>query len=444
MTRPDRHRERRTAAAVAAVIAIALAAGCRAPLSVKTAAAGDDGGGQGASTREWTIAVYMAADNELEAAALSDLNEMEAAVTPGDLVTTVVLLDRTPGFSAAAGDWTDTRLFEVQPDPLGEAARIVSTRLRSERLGVEADATSELDTANPQTLAAFLAFARERYPAEHSALILWGAGSGYRAVSIDESSGGDALRTGELPDALEHTPPATVGLDLNFGAQLEIAVELAPFSQTLVASQETVGSAGWDYRALLEELAADPGGEGAFARAAVDAFSAVYAGSPGACISTVDLGRSAAVSDALDVVSDHLYGVSGTAATREELRERLFSEVEDFYRTPGDLNLDLGDLAVTVAAHYPGIATAASELLMTVGGAVRRSWCAPGANTEATGLSVHFVPVDTGGFAYPPHADEYVAGRVVGAPLRFVSDSQWVPDELDAGGLLYRLWYEAM
>lgn len=42
---------------------------------------------------EWTIIVYMAADNELESAAISDLNEMENVDLPDEL-NLLVLLDR--------------------------------------------------------------------------------------------------------------------------------------------------------------------------------------------------------------------------------------------------------------------------------------------------------------------------------------------------------------
>jgi hypothetical protein len=429
------------AAGCVALLAVLLA-GCRGPLVVETG--GGASGTGGGTPREWTVAVYMAADNELEAAALSDLNEMEAAPATAPGVTTVVLIDRAAGYTAADGDWTDTRLYEVRPDPLGKASPITSTRLASTRLGLDAGTPAELDTARAETLAAFLAFARERFPARHTALVLWGAGSGYRAVSIDEAAGGDPLATGELREALAEAAPDVVGLDLNFGAGIETAVELAPFAETLVSSQETVGTAGWDYRALLERLSAEPAGVEAFGEAAVAAFAASYAATPGACISVVELEEVAAVSEALNGLSDGLHTEAAGEAEREELRQTLFSEVEDFYRTPGELYLDLGDLAAVVSRRYPAVGAAANGLLRAVGGAVRRSWCAEGANGAATGLSVHYVPVDAGGYAYPPHADDYFAGRVVPAPLRFVSDSRWVPDEIDGDGLLYRLWYEAM
>ncbi|MBQ3671674.1 MAG: hypothetical protein II921_09425 [Treponema sp.] len=66
---------------------------------------------------EWTFIVYMAADNNLESAAISDLNEMEEArsfLSAGN--TILVLLDRASAFDATNGDWSDTRLFRVASD----------------------------------------------------------------------------------------------------------------------------------------------------------------------------------------------------------------------------------------------------------------------------------------------------------------------------------------
>ena len=57
--------------------------------------------------REWTIAVYMAADNDLESAAIQDLNEMEASIENG--VTVVALLDRSDGYDGTNGNWDDSR-----------------------------------------------------------------------------------------------------------------------------------------------------------------------------------------------------------------------------------------------------------------------------------------------------------------------------------------------
>jgi hypothetical protein len=384
----------------------------------------------------------MSADGALEGEALADLNEMEAADIDHGVITVVALVDRAEGYASAADDWSDTRVYEITHDPAGPAgSAIVSSRVAAGQLDLAPERERELNTGRPETLASFLAFVGEAYPAERTALILWGAGSGYRAVSIDEGSGEDPLLTGELPTAFEGGAPDVVALDLAFGAQLEIAYELAPFTSTLVASQQVVGTAGWDYRRFLEELAAR---SDSFAGAAHSAFSAAYAGTPGACISTVDLARLPDLMWAFNGLSTRLHEHVTTAQRRDDLRGLLFDDVAGFYATPGEVQIDIADTAQAVGTIYPSVADAAAEVQRAVGGTVRAQWCAPGSPEGARGLSVHLVPVDSGGYAYPPHADSYFAGRVVDDPLRFVSDSAWVPDEESGDGLLYRLWYEAM
>jgi hypothetical protein len=435
--------------------AAGLLAACRGPLVVETAGSHRVPGAGEGDEREWTVAVYMSGDNELEAEALADLSEMEAADLGEASISVVVLLDRAEGYDGGAGDWSGTRLYEVEANPLGDASTITSRRLGSPRLGIEADADVELNTGDPRSLARFLAFVAAEFPAPNTALVVWGPGAGYSAVSVDDGNGGDPLATAELAEALETHPPDILALDLAFGAQIEIAREVDGSARTLIASQQTVGTAGWDYTRFLEALAAAPAGdraageeaaveEAAVEEAAASSYAEAYADTPGACISVIELAAVGEVSRALDALSRELHASADSAPARDTLRRLLFEEVEDFYRTPGDLNLDIADLAETVSASHPEVSGEAERVELAVEHAVSRSWCSSGANDRARGLSVHYVPIDAGGYAYPPHADHYFAGRTVETPLRFVSESAWVPDEVTAAGLLYRLWYEAM
>lgn len=393
---------------------------------------------------EWAIAVYMSADNELEPQALEDLNEMEAAALGGTAVSVVVLLDRANGHTTADGDWTGTRLYEVTPDPMGMSATVVSKRLASPRLGITAAGTEERNTGAAETLSAFLDYVREAYPARRTALVLWGLGSGYEAVSVDDGNGSDLLLTGEVSDALEAHDLDVIGLDLAFGAQLEIAYEFRSHAATLVASQQAVSADGWEYGRLLSSLATNPESESAFETAALTTFRSARADTPGATISVVDLTGADAVFAALDELSTALIEQAATASARNELRRFLFEEVEDFYRTPGDLSLDLGDLATRVGAAYPAVSEEAATLEAAVDEAVQNNWAAEGANEAASGLSVHYVPVDGAGYAYPPHDSAYFAGRIGEHRLSFVTNSVWVPNDSAETGLLYRLWYESM
>ena len=56
----------------------------------------------------WTILAYVDGDNNLEDAAIADINEMEAAASNAN-VRIAVLLDRISGNDSTNGNWTDTR-----------------------------------------------------------------------------------------------------------------------------------------------------------------------------------------------------------------------------------------------------------------------------------------------------------------------------------------------
>ena len=159
--------------------------------------------------REWTIAVYMAADNDLESAAIQDLNEMEASIENG--VTVVALLDRSDGYDGTNGNWDDSRLYQVEKDDSGLNGTIISRQLECPRLDLYLDRTTELNMADPWVLEGFLEYVMEIYPARHTVLVIWGHGTGWRstesiinttrAVAIDDTSG-SYMRTSQLESAV--------------------------------------------------------------------------------------------------------------------------------------------------------------------------------------------------------------------------------------------------
>ena len=67
------------------------------------------------AVKDWTVMVYMAADNNLEAAAIDDLNEMERIGSTSQ-VDIVVQIDRIPGYDNSNDDWTSTRCYHVTQD----------------------------------------------------------------------------------------------------------------------------------------------------------------------------------------------------------------------------------------------------------------------------------------------------------------------------------------
>jgi hypothetical protein len=406
--------------------------------------------------RSWTIVVYMSADNELEANALQDMNELEAGGAEAAGITVLALLDRAPAHDTSDGDWTDTRLYRVRDDANGLDATIVSERLASPELGLASDAATELDMGNPSTLTALLAFAARSFPAEHLALVIWGHGTGWRlgrsdagprrplsgvrVAGFDDSSAGDPLYTAEIAAAMAGSGVEVLGLDVCLGAMLETAYELRECAQILVASEDVTSPDGWEYHGLLQRLAAGDLSRDAFVAAAVDAYAEQYATTAGSTISALDLGRIGAVNESLNAFSDALWAAVSGDADRLGLRQLLFSGVEDFYVTPGDLNLDLVDLADVVKGAYDWADAEADALKAAVAASVLREWHHEQENPRAAGLAVHYVPLDALGMPVA-HDEAYIRGRTVSSPLAFVSDSTWVPNLDGKTGLLYRLWY---
>ncbi|MFW5741718.1 MAG: clostripain-related cysteine peptidase [Spirochaetota bacterium] len=408
---------------------------------------------------EWVIVVYMSGDNELEAQAIEDLNEMEAAGLRGSGVTVVALVDRGEGHDASNGDWTGTRLYEVADDPDGVDASIVSVPLAVPSLGIDPSGPDvELDMADPQTLSLLLAFVRDTYAPEHTALVIWGHGSGYRsddpsarspavgvsrATSYDDASGGDALYTAELARAISGAGLELVGFDTCFGASLEVAYELRDEAGLMVASQSLEPADGWEYDDLLARFASGPRTAASLADAITTSYATIYAGVAGASISATRLDRIDAVMRALDEFARVAHAHAADAEERDALRATLFYEAEDFYTTPGDLAIDVADAARVVTDRHGYAGAQAAGLAGAVDAAVVSSWSGS-AHPRANGISVHLIPLEADGTAAASHDEAYLRGSTVEHPLAFVAASAWVPAPLERSGLLYRLFYEVL
>ncbi len=118
----------------------------------------------GESTIDWVFMVYMAADNNLDSSAVTDLEEMKSSRLNGDRVRFIVLCDRQGN--------NNTHLYE----PIGGKLK----RLSSTELGLTATGNEELDTGSPVTLEKFITFVKSKYKANHYGLVLWNHGGGWR------------------------------------------------------------------------------------------------------------------------------------------------------------------------------------------------------------------------------------------------------------------------
>ena len=397
----------------------------------------------------WCCLIYMNGDNDLEAQALRDLNEMEA-VGPPPGMEVLILIDRASGFDAGDGDWTGTRLYRLRKDPGGMNYTAVSERLGSSYLGLTKEGLDrELNLGAPGVLTGFLSWAEENYPARYRVLVLWGHGTGWRTVNAD--SGGplsatnfravsfddgdhDFLYTAELGAALEGADLDLIGFDTCNAMLLEVAYELRGTGSLMAGSEGLVSAEGWDYGELLSR-AAGTMIPVEVAELLSRTFAMRYSTTGGAVFSVVDLTKIEEVMNQLNDFVQRRIDAEEEAGPGyyADLKEHIFAEVEDFYTTPGDLNIDLLMLALTLEGDD-------SPLVKAVESAVLFNFAAPRGNPDARGLAIHFVPLEETGRA-GLHDDAYFRDKSTGYSLDFVEASLWCPNQAEETGLLWHLFY---
>lgn len=220
---------------------------------------------------EWTVMVYLDADNNLESAGIDDINEMEMIGSSSE-VNIVVQVDRIPYSVLASNNegylddisnnnWTNTRRYYITPD---YNPYTINSQLIGSNLG-------ELNMGDPQTLIDFATWAVTEYPAKKYLLVIWNHGGGFRSpaytsrdIAWDDTSGGDKITMPELEYALSAISVQMgknidiVGMDACLMAMTEVAYQIKDYADILVTSEESEPNDGWPYDTILGELVGDP------------------------------------------------------------------------------------------------------------------------------------------------------------------------------------------
>jgi hypothetical protein len=130
-----------------------------------------------------------------------------------------------------------------------------------------------VNMASSQTLSSFISRSLAAYPAAATALVLWGHGQGWRGLGGDHGSsvglGGGVPAALSLPQLTEAVRTGLAGsggasvvfdllaLDASLMQSYTVASSLAPHARYLLGSQLLQPASGWDYKELVQALAAD-------------------------------------------------------------------------------------------------------------------------------------------------------------------------------------------
>lgn len=216
--------------------------------------------------RLWTILIYMCADNNLESAAINDIYEMECSNLNTDVVTVLMLVDRSSAYSTACDNWSGTKLFKLQTGRKSSQNSMISIELDCSSLGLVSGDDKELDLSDSSVLENFINYSINRFPAANYGLIMWGHGSGwkndessvceniYKGFSYDETSNsymtlkqfGSALKNCFSKNKLNY-----LGFDTCYGAEIEVMYEIKDCVDFACGSEGLVSSGGWNYENLF-------------------------------------------------------------------------------------------------------------------------------------------------------------------------------------------------
>ena len=291
---------------------------------------------QGFLDRKWRRYEHLSAAGE------TDLQEMAAVGSTPDV-------NIVAEFDCIGADGHSKRYY-VKKDELKEVADL-----------------GETDSGDPNALLDYIAWAKENYPADRYALVLWNHGGGWDKSSIDtisqevgtkgfgraegaersstsmgraffrttlktimsldssderaicsDDGSGHSLDTVELGKVLAEAKKVLgqkidlMGMDACLMANLEVAYQAREYVNYIVASEENEPFDGWPYTAVLQKLVDEPDMATAdFGAHIVDAYIQSYAHTNNTA--AVDLSKAEELAGALDELADALIAHMPTA-----------------------------------------------------------------------------------------------------------------------------------
>ncbi|MBN1420311.1 MAG: hypothetical protein JXP34_16140 [Planctomycetes bacterium] len=425
---------------------------------------------------EWTVMIFLNADNDLETYGIRDFEEM-AAVGSSDQLNIVVQFDRgrpDRRDDTSFGDWTHTLRFRITKDMKPTAENAVSS-------------VGEVDMGQGAELADFVRWAKEEYPAKRYLLGIWNHGQGWRtseAVTVHRRARGGYDWTAQLDlrtkqfqklnsdhELLDLWKPLNVdqaiagavryvssddtsnshmfnrdmqdsllaGLDghkldvLGFDAclmgMIETGYAMRDVASVMVASEELEPGEGWEYSTWLEALRAQPGMDAAaLAKVIVDSYADSYgvANKKFLTLSAVDLGRLPELADAVSRLADACTaGLAGGLQGIRKSRDACSTYGQPYYLHGIDLYRFCEQLDANCDSE--SICGAATSILGIMAKTVVHSYAGSKRKDEdlygSHGVAIYFPATGNSFYSDPDHIG-YLESNP-NYPVQFVQDQRW-------------------
>lgn len=274
---------------------------------------------------EWTIMVYLDADNSLEINGYQDLAEMEK-IASGHGVNVIVLFD--------ALSYDGCHWFYIEP---GSDHILDDGTIDCDCAEIAGGCPGELNMADPGTLSDFVSTAAGYAEADKYFLDLWNHGGGWWAICVDDSAvplqsgSADRLQMDEVASAVSDSGVYldVIDYDACFMGMVEVAYENVGIADYMVASVTTEPGTGYNYTMMLDMIQSLQVKDAlSVSKATVDAYVDHYdafsdagvGGYPYVSSSVFDLGKVEA-----------LVGVDRTDAGMDALGNILLDYADDYY-----------------------------------------------------------------------------------------------------------------
>ncbi len=300
---------------------------------------------------QWTLLVFMNADNNLHDAGLDDLREMQAVGSTKDINIVV----------------------QFDGKNLGDSRRYFIEKGRRKEVYDFSDQASsgEVDMGSANSLIDFALWGIQEYPAHHYFLTVWDHGSGWlkdhrtgavrlkdgaqlQGISYDDESA-NHMSTPELGHALEvisselGRPIDIYGSDACLMGMVEVAYELSPYADVVIGAESTEPFDGWPYDDFLAEWVEHPFmSKEHVASSLVDLYGRSYdGGSQGSSSTTLSAIRSAFLLEFMEYTQALVWE---TLQEFEEHPELIRTAAKKATRFDYQDNMDLADFFLRVAS----------------------------------------------------------------------------------------------